>query len=68
MGAVAVMVHTATLAWRPIASAGPEQRDGRDVLAWAGYLAVISWCDGWRDAVGRPFTSATHFAEVEGPR
>lgn len=54
--------------WRPFASIGSAQRDGRMILAWAGYPAIISWCDGWRDAVGRPFVGATWWAEVEEPR
>lgn len=54
--------------WRPIDAAPDTLRDGRDVLAWAGHLAVCSWCDGWRDAVGRPIRGVTHFAEVEEPR
>jgi hypothetical protein len=43
-----------------------DRKDGRDMLLWSGYAAVCSWCDGWRDAVGK-LVQATHWDDVEGP-
>ena len=45
-----------------------DRQDGRDLLLWAGYLTLGSWCDGWRDAVGRLIVGITDWADVEGPR
>jgi len=54
--------------WQPIAAIPDDRRDGRDMLLWVGRVALCSWCDGWRDAVGRLVRGATHWADVEGPR
>jgi len=54
--------------WQPIATIPDQHRDGRDVLVWAGHLAVCSWCDGWRDSVGRLVHGVTDWADVEEPR
>ena len=64
-GRIGVMAGSVT--WRPIATIPADRMDGRDVLLWIGHAAVCSWCDGWRDAVGRPVRNATHWADVEGP-
>lgn len=55
------------LGWQPLADAPDVLRDGRDLILWRGGPIVASWCDGWRDAVGRPVVGATHYADVEGP-
>lgn len=54
--------------WRGIEYIPDDRRDGRDVLLWVdGHSAICSWCDGWRDPVGRIVRGATHYADVEGP-
>lgn len=54
--------------WRGIEYIPDDRRDGRDVLLWVdGHSALCSWCDGWRDSVGRIVRGATHYADVEGP-
>lgn len=53
--------------WPRIASIPVTMLDGRDVLVWAGRLAIGNWCDGWCDAVGRPLRGVTHYADVAGP-
>jgi hypothetical protein len=58
---------TATIPWHPIDRIPNDRLDGRDVLLWAGRSVLCSWCDGWRDPVGRPVSGVTHYADVEGP-
>jgi len=53
--------------WHRLATIPTSRRDGRDMLFWAGHMVVVSWCDEWLDAVGRPVRGATHWADVEGP-
>jgi len=55
--------------WRGLEAIPDDRRDGRDVLLWfeRGYPAICSWCDGWRDPVGREVRGITHWADVEGP-
>jgi hypothetical protein len=53
--------------WDDIATIPDDHRDGRDVLLWAGYLVIASWCDGWRDTVGREIAGVSAWADVEGP-
>lgn len=65
-----VMEQRAPMAvdWRGIASIPEDRKDGRDVLLWIGACAMVgSWCDGWRDPVGRLLRAVTHWADVEGP-
>ncbi|WP_303763790.1 helix-turn-helix domain-containing protein [Sphingobium yanoikuyae] len=50
-----------------IATMPEDRKDGRDVLVWAGFPAIASWCDGWRDAVGHELAGVTHWADLEGP-
>ncbi|AJA07442.1 hypothetical protein SKP52_02535 [Sphingopyxis fribergensis] len=58
----------APINWRFDLSRMPIDRfDGREMLLYAGYVVLCSWCDGWRDPVGRPVQNATHWADVEGP-
>lgn len=59
--------QSAAIDWRGIDAVPDDRKDGRDVLLWAGYPAVVSWCDGWRDAVGGLVAGATHWADVLGP-
>jgi len=59
--------HSALIIWSPIAGIPDDRHDGRDVLLWTGHLLLGSWCDGWRDAVGRTIQGVTHYADVEGP-
>lgn len=56
----------APIAWREIEVIPDDRKDGRDVLLWAGYAFVASWCDGWRDAVGN-LVRPMQWADVEGP-
>lgn len=55
------------LVGNPIDAIPEDRKDGRDILVWAGYPAIASWCDGWRDAVGHELVGVTHWADVEGP-
>jgi hypothetical protein len=55
------------LAWRPLTDIPDDAHDGRDIILWRSGPIVASWCDGWRDAVGRTVVGATHYADVEGP-
>lgn len=55
------------IAWKPISQITGSRMDGRDVLLWAGCAILGSWCDGWRNSVGRPVVGVTDFADVEGP-
>lgn len=59
----------APINWRLDVSRVPlDRHDGRDMLLWSGDHAILcSWCDGWRDPVGRLVQGATHWADVEGP-
>lgn len=66
MNALAV-IERAPVAWHDLSAVPDDRRDGRDVLLWRGCLVVASWCDGWRDPVGRPVIGATHYADAEGP-
>ena len=70
MNALSVVLSTIgpTQYWRPIADVPEDRMDGRDVLLWNCRATLCSWCDGWRDAVGRPVAGVTHWADVEGPR
>ncbi|SNT19817.1 hypothetical protein [Sphingopyxis indica] len=64
----ASLEHVSTIDWHDIGGLPIDRKDGRDVLLWsAGSPVLCSWCDGWRDAVGRPVRGATHWADVEGP-
>lgn len=58
---------TSGIKWRRLARIPSDRKDGRDVLLWRGHAIVCSWCDGWRDPVGREVLRATHFADIEGP-
>lgn len=60
-------IRQAHLDWRGIEAIPDDRKDGRDVLLWIGAVIVATWCDGWRDAVGRLVHGATHYADVEGP-
>lgn len=54
--------------WSDIGTIPEERRDGRDVLLWAGFLAVGSWLgSSWVDAVGNDLPGVTAWADVEGP-
>lgn len=53
--------------WRDIATIPADRTDGRDVLIFNGRVLLCSWCDGWRDSVGRLVTGATMWADAEGP-
>ncbi len=53
--------------WGPIASVPDDRKDGRDMLLWAGYPAISSWCGEWCDAVGRPIRGVTHWADIDAP-
>lgn len=66
MNAVTMITMVAKI-HQPIGGIPEDRKDGRDVLLWAGFPAIASWCDGWRDAVGRPISGVTHWADVEGP-
>lgn len=53
--------------WSDITAIPDDHLDGRDVLLWAGFLALGSYCDGWCDAVGREIAGVTAWADVQGP-
>jgi hypothetical protein len=53
--------------WRVLAVIPADRLDGRDMLLWTVRVVLGSWCDGWRDAVGRPIHGVTQWADVEGP-
>ncbi|WP_293921119.1 hypothetical protein [Sphingobium sp. UBA5915] len=54
--------------WQAMEMLPDDRRDGRDVLLWAdGYAAICSWCDGWRDAVGREIMAPAAWADIVEP-
>lgn len=53
--------------WQLLEAIPDYCRDGRDVLLWNGHPLIATYCDGWRDPVGRLVNGATHFADADGP-
>lgn len=65
---VDLIIEPVSIAWLPVERVAEVQKDGRDVVLWAGFAAVGSWfAGGWVDAVGNALSGVTHCAGAEGP-
>lgn len=62
------MIVDAPIQWHNISEIPEDRKDGRDVLLWqiAGFPSIVTWCDGWFDAVGRPVVGLL-WADLNAP-
>lgn len=57
----------APIAWHKDGAVPMDRKDGRPMLFWIGEPVLVSWCNGWCDAVGRRIEIEGPWADVEGP-
>lgn len=56
-----------SMSWKSMEAIPDDRMDGRDILLWFGTAVICSWCDGWRDPVGREVVGATLWADILEP-